>query len=369
MSANVNEASSPGTTMGTSTDDIDLVVLDMGRLCMNELYSDVEFLVEEQRLPAHRNILAARSEYFRAMLYGDMAESKEREIRLEVPVETFKMIMRYIYTGTLPLSTLAVEGIIGVLELAHLYGLQNVEAAIKKHLQQNLAVSNICMILDEARRYSMDELTKECLNFMDRHPSDLLNQESFERLSKESLEKVLQRDTFVAPEVEIFKTLCKWRLFNPSVDIKTVISHIRLPLMTFKELVYVVRPTGLFEPDQILNAIDQKCSGNILPHRCTVLPGEEVIFHGRYKYVTKSHLEEGSVINCMTVTVSGEGKWKVFVNSSDIWILVNTFDSGPKGLTKEIHFKKRPVGKISIYRINTSSNTLPEVKIIPKYTV
>ncbi|XP_015043233.1 BTB/POZ domain-containing protein 9-like [Drosophila pseudoobscura] len=49
-------------------------ISDMSRLCMNELYSDVIFLVEDQRLPGHRNILAARSEYFRALLYGDMAE-------------------------------------------------------------------------------------------------------------------------------------------------------------------------------------------------------------------------------------------------------------------------------------------------------
>ncbi|BFF98181.1 BTB/POZ domain-containing protein 9-like [Drosophila madeirensis] len=70
----------------STNDNID--GLDMSGLCLNERYSDVEFVVE-QRLPAHRNILAERSEYFRAMLYGDLAESKEREIRLEVPVSAF----------------------------------------------------------------------------------------------------------------------------------------------------------------------------------------------------------------------------------------------------------------------------------------
>ncbi|SPP77587.1 BTB/POZ domain-containing protein 9-like [Drosophila guanche] len=239
----------------STNDHIDSV--DMSGLCMNERYSDVEFLVEEQRLPAHRYILAERSEYFRAMLYGNLSESKEREIRLEVPVSAFKLILGYIYTGKLPLSLLDVDVIMDVLELAHLYGLLNVEAAIRKHLQQNLAPSNVCTILDAARRHSMDELTEECLKFMDRNACILLEESSFERLSKESLGEVLQRNTFCAPEVQIFQTVCKWSLFNPSADIKAVISNVRLSLMSVHELLHVVRPTGIFEPDQILDAIDE----------------------------------------------------------------------------------------------------------------
>ncbi|XP_034655325.1 BTB/POZ domain-containing protein 9-like [Drosophila subobscura] len=249
----------------STNDNID--GLDMSGLCLNERYSDVEFVVEEQRLPAHRNILAERSEYFRAMLYGDLAESEEWEIRLEVPVSAFKLILGYIYTGKLPLSTLDVDVIMDVLELAHLYGLLNVEAAIRKHLQQNLALSNVCTILDAARRYSMDELTEECLKFMDRNASQLLEESSFERLCKESLEEVLQRDTFAASEVQIFQAVCNWSLFNPSADIKAVVSNVRLPLMSVHELLHVVRPTAIFEPDQILDAIDKADKAVNLPHR------------------------------------------------------------------------------------------------------
>ncbi|XP_002135358.1 BTB/POZ domain-containing protein 9-like [Drosophila pseudoobscura] len=279
MSTQVNEASSPGTTKGTNADDIDVVDrvgLDMGRLCMNDLYSDVEFLVEEQRLPAHRNILAVRSEYFRAMLYGDMAESKQREIRLDVPVDSFKIILGYIYTGALPLSTLCVDKILDLLSCVHFFGLQNVEAAIEKNLQQNASFSNICKILNAAHLNSMNDLRKECLKFMDFNASEVLNHASFEILSKELLEEVVRRDTFVAPEVEIFRTVCKWNQLNPSADIKTVISHIRLPLMTVSELLHVVRPTGIFELDQILDAIDQVHTRKNPHYRCVKLPGEKL---------------------------------------------------------------------------------------------
>lgn len=73
----------------------------MAQLCLSEDYSDVVFIVEQQRLPAHRVILAARSEYFRTLLYGGFSESTKKIIELEIPVEAFKVLLRYIYSGNI----------------------------------------------------------------------------------------------------------------------------------------------------------------------------------------------------------------------------------------------------------------------------
>lgn len=71
----------------------------MAQLCMSSDYSDVIFNVENQKLPAHRVILAARSEYFRALLYGGLAETTQTEIQLQIPLAAFKALLRYIYSG------------------------------------------------------------------------------------------------------------------------------------------------------------------------------------------------------------------------------------------------------------------------------
>lgn len=71
----------------------------MAQLFMCQDYSDVEFIVENQRLPAHRVILAARSEYFRALLYGGLSETNQREITLKIPLKAFKALLKYIYSG------------------------------------------------------------------------------------------------------------------------------------------------------------------------------------------------------------------------------------------------------------------------------
>ena len=63
-------------------------------------YSDVALVVDGQRFRAHRVILAARSDYFRALLYGGMKESQLSEIELkDTSLAAFKHLLRYIYTG------------------------------------------------------------------------------------------------------------------------------------------------------------------------------------------------------------------------------------------------------------------------------
>lgn len=123
----------------------------LSHLCLNENYSDITFLVENQRLPAHRIILAARSDYFRAMLYGGLAETSQSQIPIDCPLEAFKALLRYIYSGLMSLSQMREELILDTLGLAHQYGFAELELAISMYLRNVLSIDNVCSILDAAR--------------------------------------------------------------------------------------------------------------------------------------------------------------------------------------------------------------------------
>ncbi|XP_022228025.2 BTB/POZ domain-containing protein 9-like [Drosophila obscura] len=233
------------------------VLADLERLCMSDLYSDVSFYVEDQRLPAHRLVLAARSEYFRALLYGGKSEPKERQIRLDVPLQSFKVILGYVYSGDLSISTLDVDASFKVLGLANLYGMQEVELALATHLMESLALSNVCTILNTARLFNFAQLTMKCLNFMDRNSAALLKHDTFQILAKESLEEVLRRGTFADYELHIFQAVHKWSLHNPSEEMKSVLALIRFPLIAVKDLVGTVRGSGIVESETIFDAIDE----------------------------------------------------------------------------------------------------------------
>ncbi|EYC07263.1 hypothetical protein Y032_0071g557 [Ancylostoma ceylanicum] len=68
---------------------------NIGSLFLNTDFSDVVFVVDGEKFPAHKVLLAARSEYFRAMLYGGLKESDEGEIVLEeTNVFAFRILLR-----------------------------------------------------------------------------------------------------------------------------------------------------------------------------------------------------------------------------------------------------------------------------------
>ena len=69
---------------------------DYGKLVEAPELADVVLVVEGERFPAHRAVLAARSEYFRGLLLSGMQEgSVQQEIELgEVSARAFRVCGR-----------------------------------------------------------------------------------------------------------------------------------------------------------------------------------------------------------------------------------------------------------------------------------
>lgn len=78
---------------------------DIGALYLSDDYSDVTLIVCGQRFNGHKVILAARSQYFRALLFGGLKESSQQEIELQGATRpAFEMLLKYIYTGQMSLA-------------------------------------------------------------------------------------------------------------------------------------------------------------------------------------------------------------------------------------------------------------------------
>ncbi|KAH8028024.1 hypothetical protein HPB51_012610 [Rhipicephalus microplus] len=196
----------------------------IGRLCLEPEYSDVTLVVEDVRLPAHRLVLASCSSYFRALLYGGMRESKQQEVTLQdTPLRAFQLLLRYIYTGQLRLAGLQECVVLEVLELAHQYGFLELESGVSAYLERVLGVRNVCRIYDRACLYQLSPLARACQRFADRHAPAILLSDSFRQLSPSVLEEMIGRDSFFAPEVDIFRAVCAWARHNPTVDPRQIL--------------------------------------------------------------------------------------------------------------------------------------------------
>ncbi|XP_058443834.1 BTB/POZ domain-containing protein 9 isoform X2 [Malaya genurostris] len=249
----------------------------MAQLCMSNDYSDVTFIVENEKLPAHRVILAARSEYFRALLYGGLSESHQDEIHLKIPLKAFKALLKYIYSGNMSLAQMKEENILDTLGLANQYGFTDLEIAISDYLRQVLSLNNVCAILDAAKLFGLDGLINVCHSFLDRNAGEILQHETFKSLSEESICSLLMRDSFFAPEVQIFQAVDEWSKYNgEGVNVEAVVSKVRFSLMTLEQLLHVVRPSGILDPDHLLDAIADKTASTQLPYRGALWPEENV---------------------------------------------------------------------------------------------
>ena len=82
---------------------------DLFDLFKSEQYADVTFLVGNTRFPAHRIVLAARCEFFRCLLFGDMKEAHHQGMEIEIPdttPEAFAGLLQYVYCGRICLGDL-----------------------------------------------------------------------------------------------------------------------------------------------------------------------------------------------------------------------------------------------------------------------
>ncbi|KAG5307920.1 BTBD9 protein, partial [Acromyrmex insinuator] len=274
MSSNHHLNSSSG-----EINHIHFVSEDIEALYLSEEYADVTLVVAGQKFRCHKLILAARSEYFRALLFGGMKESTQSEIELTVSsLHAFKGLLKYIYTGRMSLTNERDEVILDILALAHLYGFMDLESAISDYLKEILSIKNICSILDTAFLYHMEFLTNVCFEYMDVHASEVVQHESFLHLSSAALTELISRDSFCAPEIEIFSAIRLWVNNNPDVDSTEVLAQLRLSLIPLSDLLSVVRPSQLISPDALLDAIavQTQTPDSELPYRGHLLIDENV---------------------------------------------------------------------------------------------
>lgn len=257
---------------------------NIGSLYMSEEFSDVTLILGKERIPGHKVILGSGSQYFRALLFGGLKESHEKEVEIKdvESIESFKLLLCYLYTGRMSLSSLKEDVILDILGLTHKFGFQNLEDSIVFYLRHILSISNVCLLYDASLLYGLTPLAKECLSYVDKNALDVMHHESFYQLSPSSLKEMIERDSFCAQEIDIFKSVKGWIQRNPDEkeSIQDILSCVRLPLMELEELMEVVRPCDFVSANAILDAVKSKCDARNRPqdlgYRGFMLPEENV---------------------------------------------------------------------------------------------
>ena len=89
---------------GRSYDELEKLSYNLKKVFENGDYSDVIFCVGGIDIPAHKVILSAASTVFASMFkQKDTKEAQEGKVIIEdVDVDTFKVLLKYLYSGQIP---------------------------------------------------------------------------------------------------------------------------------------------------------------------------------------------------------------------------------------------------------------------------
>ncbi|KAL5221280.1 hypothetical protein ABZP36_025993 [Zizania latifolia] len=143
-----------------------------GKLLLEEEGADVTFVVEGEKIAAHKIILAARSPVFKAEFYGQMKEKNARRITIEdMRPHVFRALLHFIYTDSFPdmddLGDDDYSDMIGLLLVAaDRYAMDSMKSQCERILSELLDVKSLAVTLALADKHNCSGLKDVCIEFI-----------------------------------------------------------------------------------------------------------------------------------------------------------------------------------------------------------
>ncbi|XP_065162443.1 uncharacterized protein [Atheta coriaria] len=253
---------------------------DLKRLSEDADSADIVFILgrEEERVFAHRVILMARCKSFQTAKRGEIcripgcsvspsAPGTPIPIRLpQVPPETFKQFMLYVYTGRILLQD---SGVFEMLTLAQELGVEELRNACEDHVTSTLSEASACTLM--AAAMEMRERSRggkaavafvdRCISFIGENAIECVKTNSFLQLKKDAVIKLISSDYLCMEEEDVWRAALNWAKYQAGVTQPTihwteeerarvcqhlaqVINHVRLLLIDSQVFAEEVEPTG-----------------------------------------------------------------------------------------------------------------------------
>ncbi|XP_071963035.1 kelch-like protein 28 [Antedon mediterranea] len=209
---------------------------------------DVTLKVSGRKVRAHRLVLASGSPYFKAMLTGNLCEREKEEIELKgIDDGILKTLVEFLYSGKISVTEANVQTLLPAANLLQIRAVKNKCCEFLKH---QIHIINCIGIATFADTHACKELYEYACNFIYDNFKDLCNSEEFNQMDSLELSKILSSESLnVDSEETTFEMLERWLQYDLNrrrAYVPKLISHIRLPLLTFKYL------TNLYENNEFV---------------------------------------------------------------------------------------------------------------------
>lgn len=217
---------------------------------VNGYFCDIQFMIRNTAFNAHKVVLAASSDYFRAMFLGGTQETAQSSIALhEITVEIFAVILDFIYGVELDIHGENVEDIIVAADMLRV---TDIVECCEAYLMEQLDVHNCIGLHCFAKQRLLLKLEKEAWSFIMKNFHAVINKsQEFLSISFQTLD-ILTRSEEIAVKSEKDVLLCvaRWLSHSPQKRRQkcvAAIRNIRKDLISRNEII------------EVLDGIDDVC--------------------------------------------------------------------------------------------------------------
>ena len=182
------------------------------------------------KIPCHRNILAAASDFFKAMFKCDLKESTSDTVQLTMEPEILRRVVDYIYTGEIELT---VENVEDLLKSADVLSLECLKANCVDFMIAQVDLHNCFQLHRLSTLYRLGQLQKVTRQLICAEFKTVAFNAEFKELTSSELIELIKDDAVnVANEDVVFEAVIGWirhDLDKRRSSFEEIMEYVRLP--------------------------------------------------------------------------------------------------------------------------------------------
>jgi speckle-type POZ protein len=154
---------------------------DFASFLENKTNTDIVFSIGNERIAAHKTILAARSPVFAAMFEHDMREKKNSQVDVaDITPNAFKRLLHFIYTGECEVRSLTEE----IFFAADKYDVKDLKQICQIEMRKKLDVDNAIRLLILSDLHQAYDLKEKAILFINENAASVMKRPEWKELIK-----------------------------------------------------------------------------------------------------------------------------------------------------------------------------------------
>ncbi|XP_060855793.1 kelch-like protein 3 [Metopolophium dirhodum] len=222
-------------------DDIEIALTSKGLkykgknepLQLNECTMDVSLVVNNQKLYAHKNVLASNCDYFDRMFDSYFKERFQDKIEINITDVSFEMLstlVQFFYSSEIYITENNVQDL---LTSSNMFLLDEVQTACVNYIKTLIDVENCIDMKDFANALGLNDLYSICMTYIINNFRFVANSKEFMKTNYDEIMLLIKNDDLFAKEDMVYDVVMNWIKYDPVTRYKyssELLWYIRLPL-------------------------------------------------------------------------------------------------------------------------------------------